>query len=678
MKKSFSIVLLFFVLMIKGIFAQDAECVWEKKADFQGGQLESGLAFAIGKNGYVFLGSNGATFNKECWKYDSEKNSWEKMSNFPGEGHSSSVGFAIGNKGYFGTGLVGQVGSKDFWEFDPQTDQWTKKADLPEGIRYGAIGFSIADKGYIALGASQTTFYKDLWEYDPKTNQWTKKADFPEEGRVDASVFVAGKKAYVLLGSQKKNIVPKKKNVWEYDPQTNQWNKKTDFPGSARIASTAFSINNKGYIYAGFNGLNLRYQDVWEYDPATDVWIAKANALCGARSGAFCFVIDNNAFVGTGIKKSIVGSNDLWKFGIAESLKKNDFAIGASLFLGDQRVPMGAVEVQLIDKNNKVIQTTSTNLFGSFLFQSLSKDEDYTIAVKHDAYMGEQKIYLVNRNNKPISTLEKSNDYKYFSSAKDVNTTLLKIDNNNLRMNLNGKMVLNDAKKTPLKNTPVSLISETQEVVQMTTTDENGAFSFTYVPDDSSLYVSVEPKDISSISKESMILLLDDKANIITKTDAAHPSFHFSTLPTEKNTLSKIYVEDPWMEVMFLTKNKCSGAGLSVIENINFESGKYTFVSDAKSVLNKIALSMKENKNIVIEIGAHTDSKGDATSNLKLSEKRANAAKEYLVSKGVDASRIIAKGFGETKLLNKCADDVPCTDEEHAVNRRIEFKIKCK
>lgn len=682
MKKLFSLPTLFFILLINSVYAQNAEYIWEKKSNFPGGQIENGVAFAIGKNGYACLGSSGIQFKKEFWKYDSQKNTWDRLSDFPGEARIACVAFSIGNKGYIGTGLLGSdnnMSCKDFWEYDSETNQWTKKADLPEKSRYGAIGFSVADKGYIALGAAQNVYYNDLWEYDPKTDQWTKKADFPEEGVIDASAFVTGNKAYVLLGAQLKNIGPKKKEVWEYDPKTNRWTKKADFPGPARVAATAFSLNNKGYIYAGFNRLNLRYQDVWEYNPATNAWDQKADADCGVRSYAFSFVIDNTAFVGTG-KKNLFGSNDIWKYG-PEILTKNtasDFAIGATLYFGDQRVPMGATEVVLINKQNEIVQTTTTNIFGSFLFQSLSKEEDYTISVKYDPYMSDQKIYMANRNSKPIATLEKSNDFKYFSAAADAKTTLLKVDNNNLRMNLNGKLAVNDKSKSPLKNAPVSLISGTQEVVQMTTTDENGAFSFNYLPLDSSLYVSVEPAGLASLPKGSSIVLMDEKANIIKKTSAANPSFKFFTLPPQKNVITKMYVEDPWMEAMYLTKNKCAGSGLSVIENIYFESNKSVILSDTKGVLNKIAVAMKTNDNIIVEIGAHTDSKGSNESNLKLSEERANSAKQYLISKGIEESRIVAKGFGETKLLNKCADNIPCSEEEHAKNRRIEFKINCK
>ncbi len=113
-----------------------------------------------------------------------------------------------------------------------------------------------------------------------------------------------------------------------------------------------------------------------------------------------------------------------------------------------------------------------------------------------------------------------------------------------------------------------------------------------------------------------------------------------------------------------------------VTENVYFDYGKSDLVPDAKAVLNKVVISMNNNKTISLEITAHTDSRGDEKSNLVLSEKRAEEAKKYMVSQGIDGMRITAKGLGESRLLNRCADDIPCTEEEHAQNRRMEFTVR--
>ena len=78
---------------------------------------------------------------------------------------------------------------------------------------------------------------------------------------------------------------------------------------------------------------------------------------------------------------------------------------------------------------------------------------------------------------------------------------------------------------------------------------------------------------------------------------------------------------------------------------------------------------------IAIELGSHTDSRGDDEYNLLLSQRRAESAIRYLVLNGINSARVTAKGYGETMLLNECTDDVECTDAEHQINRRTEFKV---
>jgi outer membrane protein OmpA-like peptidoglycan-associated protein len=113
----------------------------------------------------------------------------------------------------------------------------------------------------------------------------------------------------------------------------------------------------------------------------------------------------------------------------------------------------------------------------------------------------------------------------------------------------------------------------------------------------------------------------------------------------------------------------------AITEHLLFETAKYEVTEASKEILDKIILVLNENKSLRIEVGAHTDSKGSEAANLKLSELRAATVKKYITNAGIDGSRILTKGYGESKLLNDCFDDVECSEVEHAQNRRIEFKI---
>jgi peptidoglycan-associated lipoprotein len=112
------------------------------------------------------------------------------------------------------------------------------------------------------------------------------------------------------------------------------------------------------------------------------------------------------------------------------------------------------------------------------------------------------------------------------------------------------------------------------------------------------------------------------------------------------------------------------------IENIYYDLDKADIRPDAAVELNKLIKILKDNPTIVIELGSHTDSRADDDYNLSLSRRRANAAAEYIITVGdIDEDRIIARGYGETRLVNRCSNGVNCSEAAHQLNRRTEFTI---
>ncbi|CAN5207136.1 OmpA family protein [soil metagenome] len=112
-----------------------------------------------------------------------------------------------------------------------------------------------------------------------------------------------------------------------------------------------------------------------------------------------------------------------------------------------------------------------------------------------------------------------------------------------------------------------------------------------------------------------------------------------------------------------------------VLENIYYDLDKSDIRADAAVELDKLVAILKDNPNIKIELGSHTDSRADDDYNLRLSQRRAESAVNYIISEGIDKNRIRARGYGETQLINRCANDEPCSEEEHQQNRRTEFKV---
>lgn len=112
-----------------------------------------------------------------------------------------------------------------------------------------------------------------------------------------------------------------------------------------------------------------------------------------------------------------------------------------------------------------------------------------------------------------------------------------------------------------------------------------------------------------------------------------------------------------------------------VIKNIYYDFDKWNIRPDAAIELNKLVVILKQNPSIEIELGSHTDCRGTDKYNEVLSQRRAESAVNYIIANGIDAKRITAKGYGEYVLVNKCKDDVPCSEPEHQENRRTEFKV---
>ncbi len=113
----------------------------------------------------------------------------------------------------------------------------------------------------------------------------------------------------------------------------------------------------------------------------------------------------------------------------------------------------------------------------------------------------------------------------------------------------------------------------------------------------------------------------------------------------------------------------------STLQPIYYEFDRSTITAAAAEKMDKIIEIMKANPDLIVEASSFTDSRGSDAYNLALSKRRAKAAVEYLVSKGIDATRIKSKGYGEDKLINQCVDGVNCDEPSHQMNRRTEFNF---
>lgn len=303
---------------------------WIEKSEFDGYARSQAVAFSIGKNGYLGTGYDGTDRLDDFWVYDSENNYWTQIADYPGGGVNSAVAFSINGKGYVGTGYDGINKRNDFYEYDPTTKEWTQKTNFSGSERYGAVGLAIGDTGYITCGYDGS-YLKDFWRYDPTTDSWEQRISMGGSKRRDAVGFSIDGKGYLCAGISNGEY---ENDLWMYYPSTGLWEEKREIADvnddedydddydMVRSDGVAFVIDNRAYLATGTSG-SLR-GDVWEYEPLSDLWERKSNFEGAARTDAVAFSIEGSrGFVLTG-RNGSYAFEDIWEFKPDDELDVDD------------------------------------------------------------------------------------------------------------------------------------------------------------------------------------------------------------------------------------------------------------------------------------------------------------------------------------------------------------------
>jgi outer membrane protein OmpA-like peptidoglycan-associated protein len=358
--------------------------------------------------------------------------------------------------------------------------------------------------------------------------------------------------------------------------------------------------------------------------------------------------------------------------------------VGKVFTAGSSSKPIMKAKVVLLNAQGNTVETTTTNALGSFAFARLSNDENFVLEVKDidpKYLLSNGKIMLTTRNGKQILTMgpNAKGTFRFQFLAADKNVIAeLTVNDSELRVDILGKILRDDKEKNPVPQIKINLRDDKGGFVQSVMTDKNGKFKFRNLSSKASYAFDVEENDPKLKAGEKMLLTNDSGKVIQELVKAPKGGFKFEVLPADQNSMTTIYADDPWLKVIDPSWPKEPGTestSLVIKEHIYFKSNDAILLSEAQNALNEVINVMENVPDISIELSSHTDSNGSDEYNMALSERRAKAAVDYIVSKGISASRITGKGYGETQLVNKCGNGVECTDEEHAQNRRIEFKV---
>ena len=247
---------------------------------------------------------------------------WKEKNGKP-QINNNATSFSINNKGY-----IINENTTNMIVYDPLNDSWQAELVLPENSGVLPLAYTSNNFVYVLL---QNSF----WQYNPKTETWTKKADFPGIRQT--------RKDYVIGMSINDNIYLGNcynyYDFWEYDVVLDKWNRKGDFIG--RIDSDnpvwgnfSFSINNKGFVGIGRSAY---FHSFWEYDPIIDSWTIKSKPPTNSYDSFCSFVINNKGYVGLGHNFEWGDgyvSNEIWEYDLTADIwiKYNNCPIGMAVY----------------------------------------------------------------------------------------------------------------------------------------------------------------------------------------------------------------------------------------------------------------------------------------------------------------------------------------------------------
>lgn len=328
--------------------------------------------------------------------------------------------------------------------------------------------------------------------------------------------------------------------------------------------------------------------------------------------------------------------------------------------------PAGSA-IHLIGQSSDTLYSSALDNKGNFMLPNVRGLRHYQIAIETPIELSEEllELRLYGENDEVIKLLRAK------ASKGFIFELLTPEDYFMERMHLEDKSILDSdimgrylvGTDGGVRQKRILLQDSNEETIAKAYTDDQGMFKFESVRPDRTYTIQAE-----GVNAGDVIHVLDEKGNILQRIE-----------PNEDNAF--IYVKiQPDVKVITLT-NEMQQSVVVPKESV-FELSLVYFALNSSDInessrryLSKLLSILNQNQNIEIYLEGHTDSQGAADYNLKLSQKRVDAVRGYLTSNGIDPERVSGRGFGESRLLNDCLDGVVCTDEEHAINRRIEFKI---
>lgn len=299
----------------------------------------------------------------------------------------------------------------------------------------------------------------------------------------------------------------------------------------------------------------------------------------------------------------------------------------------------------------------------NYLTRDGTKDKVVTVFKTNES----QNLFLVNPKGRlyietdSVAILERT-----FQNICRLNSTSSTAD-------ITGKILIGEKNKIPLTQHNVYLIKSNIDTLKTTATDAFGDFTFTQVDTTQSLSVAVQ--QTTKLDSKTKMYLAKQTGEIVSEFKKNKlGGFEYKLLVVDKVKLTLIEDDDD-ITMKYKKFNTTNKKDLTVDENVYYELGQYTLLTESEIVLDKVIIILNAAPTVKLEIISHTDAQGNDDTNFALSQNRSNAVINYLIAKGIDKGRLKGIGKGETEIRNRCGNNVTCSDKEHEYNRRTEFKF---
>lgn len=441
--------------------------------------------------------------------------------------------------------------------------------------------------------------------------------------------------------------------------------------------------------YPGFGEYDIYYS---EGDPIKNDWSASQNVGYPINSGSddYYFSIKEDGTTGyltSNRPKNKVSNNtccdNIFKFKLIDPNSVFDAYTQITGVIVKKEISESIV--YLLNSKNEIIDSTVTDILGTYTFGKLPPDESYSVLIKEDDNMLDLLAADVYKTKEDGTIIAKGGNNKespnYFAfkklNAEQNNISLLDFNDPELidlegEIAILGKVVEKKKPSVLAKNLKVFLYNTPENPIDSTLTDLRGKFKFENLSSNKDYLVKMDGY-IQDLFAE-MLMINSNKEVIKTSSISEKDNngyFHFKKLPFVSSSLLEVnetIVSDDISSI----KDAAIGKRFR-LNNILFETGKHELLPPSYQELNKLITLLKQNENISIEIAGHTDNTGSEKTNIELSRNRAKAVKIYLTDMGISPDRLVYMGYGS---ITPVASNL--TEDGKKLNRRVEIIIKSK